>query len=438
MHADRVEMIALADLKDYGQNPMSHPEDQLEAFADVVTKFGWTTPLLVDEANEIIAGHGRKIVAQRKGVDPVPCVRLVGLSAEQKRALRIADNALARRGVWDLDRLLGEIGALKDGGMDLALTGFTDAQLGEFGIEGFALDARLKKAEETPPLPPSAVVKKGELWSLGRHRLLIGDSTSRVDVSRLLGPTKPHLMVTDPPYGVDYDPSWRARAGVADGSKLARGKVQNDDTADWRAAWALFPGSVAYVWHSALHGREVEASLEAVKFKVRAQIVWVKHRPVIGRGNYHWQHEPAFYATQKGKKNDRWQDRFEDEHELLSYEVREGETAQWQGSRKQSTVWFVENQKNETGHGTQKPIECMRRPVLNNSKLGDAVYEPFSGSGTTLIACEMEGRVCYAMEIDPAYAQVTIERWQNFTGKEAHRADGKRFAELFARKRRKA
>jgi DNA modification methylase len=200
-------------------------------------------------------------------------------------------------------------------------------------------------------------------------------------------------MVSDPPYGVDYDPSWRNEAGV---SATARtGKVNNDDRADWREAWALFPGDVAYIWHAGVHVRTVVESLEAAGFAIRSQIIWAKPRFVLGRGDYHWQHEPCFYA------------------------VRTGATGQWQGARDQSTLWTIGvagEEDQATVHGTQKPVECMRRPIVNNSARGDAVYEPFAGSGTTIVAAESTGRCCFAMEIDPRYCDVIVERWQTFSG----------------------
>jgi DNA modification methylase len=210
-------------------------------------------------------------------------------------------------------------------------------------------------------------------------------------------------MVTDPPYGVEYDPATARATTVAS----ARGKVLNDDRADWREAWALFPGDVAYVWHAGLRAREVVESLQASGFEMRAQIIWDKTRLVMSRGHYHFQHEPCWYAVRKSK------------------------TAHWAGDRKQGTVWAIPHRKSETGHGTQKPVECMARPIRNNSSPGQAVYEPFSGSGTTLIACEMEGRVCHAIELNPAYVDVAVERWQAFTGKTATlEGDGRTFAEI--------
>jgi DNA modification methylase len=228
--------------------------------------------------------------------------------------------------------------------------------------------------------------------ALGNHRLLCGDSTVATDIEWLLGTVKPLLMVTDPPYSVEYDPSWRNQAGAAKTKRT--GKVLNDDRADWREVWALFPIDVAYVWHGALHAAEVAGSLEVAGFNIRSQIIWAKERLVLSRGDYHWQHEPAWYAVKKTGKG------------------------HWAGDRKQTTLWQIpsKDQDAKTVHGTQKPVECMRRPILNNSSPGQAVYEPFMGSGTTLIAAETTGRAYYGIELNPAYVDVAVERWQAFTG----------------------
>ena len=250
-----------------------------------------------------------------------------------------------------------------------------------------------------------------------------------MEVGRLLAGAKPHLMVTDPPYGVEYDAAWRTRLGISS-KGAAVGKVLNDDRADWREAWALFPGAVAYVWHAGTHCAEVQESLASCKFGVRAQIVWVKQRHVLSRGHYHAQHEPCLYAVREGE-DEAWG--FVADHDIATYAVRKGETGRWTGDRTQSTVWSIEHQASETGHSTQKPVECMRRPILNNSRRGDAVYEPFCGSGTTIIAAESTGRRCYAIELSPTYCDVIVRRWQAFTRREATlEGDGQTFAALEA------
>jgi DNA modification methylase len=232
----------------------------------------------------------------------------------------------------------------------------------------------------------------------GGHRLLCGDSTVATDVERVLGGVEPHLMVTDPHYGVDYDPAWReeaAKKGLKGFSPSALGTVANDGRLDWTEAWALFPGAVAYIWHAGRHASAVQASLEAVGFDIRCQIIWAKSSFAISRGHYNWQHEPCWYAVRKGK------------------------TGHWHGSKSETTLWTISHVKSETGHSTQKPVECMKRPIENNSSPGQAVYEPFSGSGTTIIAAEMTGRACHAIELAPQYVDVAVKRWQDFTGKPA-------------------
>lgn len=243
-------------------------------------------------------------------------------------------------------------------------------------------------------LPAPAIARRGDVWILGPHRLVCGDATDPADVAAALNGTVPHLMVTDPPYGVSYDPAWRAEK-LPKGGARALGVVANDDCADWRAAWMLFPGDVAYVWHGSLNGSVVQDSLRAAGFLARSQIIWDKGRLIISRGHYHWRHEPCWYA------------------------VRKGRTARWAGDRRQMTVWLIPHRRSETGHGTQKPLEAMRRPILNHTVPGDRVYDPFVGSGTTIMAAEDTGRICHAIELDPAYVDVAVKRWEAMTGKEA-------------------
>src|SRR5258707_1224907 len=274
----------------------------------------------------------------------------------------------------------------------------------------------LTDPDSVPEVPEQPVTRPGDVWQLGDHRVACGDSTSAADVAPVLAGSEPHLMIADPPYGVAYDPTWRARRGCGAGN-LAQGKVLNDDRADWREAYALFPGDVAYIWHGALHGGIVSAGLAACGLHPRAQVVWAKQHFTLGRGDYHWKHETCWYA------------------------VREGRTSHWQGDRTQATVWEIANnnpygsqqREQSWGHGTQKPVECMRRPIVNNSRPGQAIYDPFLGSGTSLIAAEMTGRICYGLELDPAYVDVIVRRWQLFTGRRAiHQASGQSFDQLAA------
>ncbi|MDQ5980050.1 MAG: hypothetical protein QG602_3025, partial [Verrucomicrobiota bacterium] len=266
----------------------------------------------------------------------------------------------------------------------------------------------LTDPDDVPEAMPDPVTRAGDVWVMGDHRIICGDSTDAATVALLLGDVKPHLMVTDPPYGVEYDAAWRERE--LGGGKRADGKVKNDDRADWREAWALFPGEVAYVWHGPLNTDVVVASLESAGLIRRTLIVWAKSSAAISRGHYHGQHETCWYA------------------------VRKGGTGHWQGDRTQSTIWAIDKpKKSETGHSTQKPVECMRKPIENNSAPGDAVYEPFSGSGTTIIAGEQTGRRVYAVELNPPYVDIAVARWQTFTGKQATLdGDGRTFDEIAA------
>ena len=392
----QIETRSLDRLLPYARNARTHSDEQVAQIAASFAEFGFNNPCLVDEQGVLIAGHGRVLAARRIGLDAVPVIVLSHLSEAQKKAYRIADNKLALNAGWNEDLLRQDIEELLASDYDVALTGYVgeelDALLGPTG-EDAGGDSADDDAVPEPPADP--VSRPGDLWVLGRHRLLCGDATVATDVERLLAGIVPHLMVTDPPYGVSYDPAWRNEAGVSSTSRT--GKVANDDRADWREAWALYPGEVAYVWHAAIHARTVADSLEACGFVVRSQIIWSKPRFVLGRGDYHWQHEPCWYA------------------------VRKGGTGHWQGARDQATVWPIASGEDDgaTVHGTQKPVACMRRPIENNSEEGDAVYEPFSGSGTTLVAAERTGRRCFALELDPRYVDVAVQRWQTLTGQAA-------------------
>lgn len=401
----RIDYRPIGDLIPYARNARTHSEAQVALIAGSIREYGFTNPVLVDGENGIIAGHGRVMAARQLGMVKVPVIELAHLTEMQRKAYILADNKLAEQAGWDKDLLAIEVADLTALGVDLTGIGFDAAEI----------DALLGRTEPDPredevPEPPIVPVSRpGDLWVLNGHRLLCGDATRAGDVGRLLGAVRPHLMITDPPYGVAYDPAWRNAVGAAKTKRT--GKVLNDHRADWREAWALFPGDVAYVWHGALHATTVAESLVVTGFAIRSQIIWAKERLVLSRGDYHWQHEPCWYA------------------------VREKATGHWTGDRKQTTVWNIASREQDaaTIHGTQKPVECMRRPMVNNSSPGQAVYEPFSGSGTSIIAAETCGRQCFAMELDPAYVDVAVLRWQAFSGSTAILdGDGRTFAEVVA------
>lgn len=401
----RITYRPIGELVPYVRNARTHSEAQVARIAGSIRDYGFTNPVLVDGANGIIAGHGRVLAARLLGMTEVPTIELAHLSEVQKKAYILADNRLAEAAGWDRELLALELGDLDLLGVDLTGLGFEPGELDAL-LQAGAPDPREDDVPEPPAVPVS---RAGDLWVLGTHRLLCGDATQPADVARLLDGVRPALMVTDPPYGVAYDPAWRNRAGLS--ATRRTGKVLNDDRADWREAWALFPGDVAYVWHGALHATTVAGSLAACGFAIRSQIIWAKERLVLSRGDYHWQHEPCWYA------------------------VRAAGKGHWSGDRKQTTLWAIASRDQDaaTVHGTQKPVECMRRPMLNNAAPGQAIYEPFSGSGSTIIAAESCGRACHALELDPAYVDVAVTRWQSFTGKAAVlEGDGRSFADVGA------
>ena len=258
--------------------------------------------------------------------------------------------------------------------------------------------------------------RAGDLWLCGPHRVLAGDATNPEHVTRVLGDLRPILMISDSPYGVNLFPLWRQEAGL--GTPVQTGTIANDDRVDWSAAWILFPGDVGYFWHAGIHSGVVAAGIQNAGFEIRTQIIWTKPHFVLSRGDYHWAHEPAFVAVRKGARS------------------------HWRGDRTQSTVWPVatlnpfggkNQEETATGHGSQKPIELCRRPILNHTERGEAVYDPFLGSGTTLIAAELTERVCCGLEIDDRYVDVFVCRWQQLTGRMATLdGDGRSFDEIKA------
>jgi DNA modification methylase len=396
-----------------------HPKAQQDALAGALDQVGWVQQILVNQRSGfVVDGHARVALALTRGEPTVPVLYVDLDPDEEALVLATLDpiGAMAGRDDEKLRDLLAGI-TVDDAGL-LALLG---------DLAGNDPKAGLTDPDDVPETPEEPYVKLGELYVLGDHRLLCGDATSADDVARLLGGAEPRLLVTDPPYGVELNMEWRdgvynalgpaepsymRATTTTDGGAHGRTKghrnttVSGDTRADWAAAYALVPSlEVAYVWHASAHVVEVIRGLEEIGFELRQQIVWVKTIAAMSRSAYNWQHEPCLYAVRKGK------------------------TAEWIGDTRQTTVWEHPSPKMIGGgsteekfdHPTQKPAECMGRPIRNHR--GD-VYEPFSGSGTTIIAAEQLGRRCYAMEIEPKYVQVALERWQAFTGKTAERLDG--------------
>lgn len=420
----RIEYVDPQTLVAAGYNPRAIEPENRERLLAGLREFGFVEPIVVRRSDMlVIGGHQRLDIAlqERELFPQVPVVFVDDLSDERAKALNILLNNPQAQGRFVDEALAGLLAELDDVGL-ARFTGFPDTDID-------ALISGVRDVEVTPGAPPPVThdedddvdltppevpaSRAGEVYVLGRHRVMCGDATDPEHVARLLDGAVPRLMVTDPPYGVEYDPAWRAEAGVSNGGR--QGTVDNDDRADWREAWALFPGAVAYVYHAGVYSDIVKQSLEAAGFRVRSQIVWVKPRFALSRGHYHWQHEPIWYA---------------DRHDVAEYAVRNGQTSGWQGDRSQSTVWrpIIQHPDEMTSaweigrdrdtevdaeHSTQKPLECMERPIRHHQ--GD-VYEPFGGTGTTLIGAERQGRRCYVMELNPAYCDVIRRRYAQFVG----------------------
>jgi DNA modification methylase len=327
-------------------------------------------------------------------------------SEAEEYADMIADNEIARYAEFDKESFLEDLN-IED--FDPELYGLID-----FEIPIEKLDPQCD--EDDVPEVVNPITKRGDIWLLGNHRLMCGDSTMIDNVERLIADNKPNLMVTDPPYGVKLDQSWRDKAmGDKSMGKGNANIVENDERADWYDTWALFPGNIAYVWHASLFTDVVMDSLRRANFEVKQQIIWNKNILVMGRSYYHWKHEPCWYAVRKGADHN------------------------WLGDRKQVTVWdgkipnhiMSGSTEDKTKHPTQKPIIVYEIPIENQTKVNEYLYEPFGGSGSCIIACEKHSRRSLTMELSEKYCDVIINRWQNFTGKKATlESNGQTYDEL--------
>lgn len=389
--------ISVQELVKYKANSRTHSDEQIAQIVASIKEFGFTNPLLVDENNTIIAGHGRLEAAFVLGLPSVPCIIIPDLSEPQKAALIIADNKLALNAGWDYDILRDQFEYLKNFDYNLELTGFGIDELCQIlpdeGPEVFCGD------DETPALPDEPITKPGDVWLLGNHRLLCGNSTVQTDVDKLLNGQQPNTMITDPPYGVKYEADWRAKAkGTKKTAREENSNLNNDDQADWYDAYVLFTGSVAYVWHASAFTDVVMDGLRRAGFDIKQQIIWNKNVHALSRSDYHWKHEPCWYAVKKGADRN------------------------WKGGRTQMTVWDVQsvmNEKDKTAHPTQKPVELFMRSINHHTNPGEYVYDPFAGSGTLMVACEKTKRRALMMELDPKYCDVIVKRYENYSGSKA-------------------
>ena len=419
----RVEYWPVERLKPYERNPRKNDKavDQIRAS---IREFGFAVPILAKSDGEVVDGHLRLKGAVAEKMREVPVIPCDGWTDAQVKAFRLMVNRSVSWAEWDLDALALEFGELKALDFDLALTGFDAREIDALTLTPDASE------DEVPPVPDVPASRPGDLWLCGRHRVFCGDTTKPESVALALGSYKPFLMVTDPPYGVELDMEWRDRAGHNEMGPAAKSymkgrieghtatSISGDTKADWSDAFALVPTlDVLYVWHATSHLVEVAVGLDRIGFHVRQQIIWNKTAAAMSRQAYHWKHEPCWYA------------------------VRRGKTAHWLGSRDQSTIWDAASPKMIMGgsteekldHPTQKPIELMRRPIMNHTRRGDVVWEPFLGSGTTLVAAESIGRICCGIEIEPRFVDQVVMRWEKLTGKQATlESDERTFAEIKA------
>jgi hypothetical protein len=428
--AQRIEYWPIDKLVFYARNPRKN-DAAVDRMCSSIREFGFKIPVLARSDGEVVDGHLRLKAARKLGITEVPVILCDEWTPAQVKAFRLMVNRSVTWAEWNDELLALELQELKESDFDLDLTGFDPGEIDSL----LALEDD-ERANATPPLPENPVSRPGDLWLCGgpphQHRLLCADATSQEAVSRLLGERKPRLLVCDPPYGIELDSEWRDRAGLngcgpAEASYMkhrteghTNTSISSDTRADWSDAFALVPSlEVAYVWHASKFTREVLDGLLRIGFLHHQQIIWNKGRTVLTRTHYWFQHEPCWYVR---KKN-----------------------APWFGKAGQnSTIWDSASPKFIMGgsdedkydHPTQKPIELMRRPILNHLRRGELVYDPFLGSGTTLAAAELTERVCFGLELDPKYVDVVVARWQQLTGKQATLdGDGRRFDEI-AKERR--
>ena len=403
--ADKVERRSISSIIPYARNSRTHSDEQVAQIAASIKEWGFTNPILIDIDGEIIAGHGRLLAAQKLGLKEVPCITAVGWSDAQKKAYVIADNKLALNAGWDNDMLAIEFGELKDLDFNLDLIGFNSDELAnilkEPETEGLTDEDAVPEAPEVP------VTVEGDVWIMGKHRLMCGDSTSIDTLEVLCQNELVDMWLTDPPYNVAYE-----------GKTKDALTIQNDEMSDegfrqfltesYTAADAVMKaGAVFYIWHADSEGYNFRGAAHDSGWQVRQCLIWKKQTMVMGRQDYHWKHEPCLYGWKGGAGH------------------------LWATDRKQTTILEFDRPSKNKEHPTMKPVELFEYQMLNNTKGSDKVLDSFAGSGTTAIACEKHGREARLMELDPKYCDVIIKRWQEFTGKSAiHEQSEQTFAEM--------
>ena len=388
----RYENVEIEKLIPYKNNARTHSDEQIEKIAKSMKEFGFINPILVDGNLNVIAGHGRILGAKKLGMKEVPCLFIEDLTEEQKRAYIIADNRLAEDAGWDKELLKIELEDLKNMNFDITLTGF---ELEDFDFSMDETEVIEDEFDETVPEEPTS--KKGEIYKLGKHFLMCGDSTDINDVEKLMNGVKADMLLTDPPYNVDYE----------GGTGLT---IQNDNMDDetfreflrvsfFNANSVMKEGAVFYIWHADSEGYNFRGACHDIGWKVRQCLIWCKNTLVMGRQDYHWKHEPCLYG---------W---------------KEGASHLWASDRKQTTVLEFDRPSVSKEHPTMKPVGLFDYLIKNNTKKDDIVLDLFAGSGTSIIACEQNGRIAYSMELDPKYVDVIISRLEKLTGQQAERIE---------------
>ena len=390
----KIELRDIDSLVPYINNARKHSDEQIDAIAGSIKEFGWTNPILVDGDNGLIAGHGRLLAARKLGMDKVPVIELAHLSENQKKALIIADNKLALNSDWDNNLLMIELQELDSEDFDLSVLGFDQDELDAL-LNPIEPTTGLTDEDAVPDVPEEPKTKPGDIYILGNHRLMCGDSCNVTDMEKLANDRLVDMCLTDPPYNVAYE------GGTKEKLTIQNDSMDNDSFRQFlrdafvAADMVMKAGAVFYIWHADSEGYNFRGACFDTGWKVRQCLIWKKSSLVMGRQDYHWMHEPCLYG---------W---------------KEGAGHLWATDRKQTTILEFDKPSRNGEHPTMKPVALFEYQMLNNTKGGDIILDSFGGSGTTLLAAEKNGRIAYVMELDPKYCDVIVKRWEDFTGKKA-------------------
>jgi DNA modification methylase len=409
----RTEMVPVEKLVPYAKNARTHSPEQVQKLCASLREFGFVGALLIDEAYRVLAGHGRLMAAKAEGMEAVPCIFAAGLSDAQKRAYILADNKLALDAGWDKDLLAAELSELRALGFDTELTGFAADELSAL-LSGNAVVREDEEFDLDAALESEVFVRLGDLWTLGRHRLLCGDATKPEDLARLMGGEKAALCVTDPPYNCDY----KGKAGKIRNDKMGAKEFYSFLRAAFDNVFAhLCGGAALYVFHSDTEKVNFYKAVVDAGFHYSTTCIWVKNSMVLSRMDYQPRHEPVAVAYKPWRGTLRARPRYENTHEPVIYAFKKGH--KWHGDRTQTSVWAFDRPTRSKLHPTMKPLDLMAYPVRNSSLVGELVLDPFGGSGSTMLACEQIERRCYTMELDPKYASAIVRRYAEFAGDSA-------------------